>query len=275
MTSRRHLSSRLVALAAAGVLVLSAAACRRIEGSDGSSQQRKPPKETRLALVYGDSLLRQGLAYLDETFIEPGWRVEAEAFPGLALCDMVHWFAEDAPRKPDLVVISTSGNLGLGGGCAPKSANQFDLYTRDSRDVAAFWQAAGAQVLWVDPPHDHPGDHPIVPILQATAAEFGQHFAYTTLDLRALDGSWPLRVPCTEREKAEAHCDPDGLVQLHQSSQNAHLCPVEYEGLDSCPVYSGGLARWIDAIHAAARAVMDEIEAADRPDRSRGQAPDQ
>lgn len=212
-------------------------------------------------VVYGDSLMRQALDYLRSSFVVPGWRIEARAFPGVALCDIIgSWFDADAALDPSVVVIETSGNLGLGGGCTSSRDDQAEVYLRDSRWAAAFWQARGARVLWVDVPHTEPGDHPLVPILQDTAARFGQTFAFVTVALRGPDGSWPARVPCSEAERAAGGCELDGRVPARQSPSNAHLCPVDYPGLGSCPVYSGGIVRWIDAILAAARAEMSLVD---------------
>jgi len=237
----------------------------------GETAGRSVTPGHRTVVMYGDSLMRQALEYLRSSFVVPGWRIEARAFPGLALCDFArYWFDADAALAPSLVVIATSGNLGLGSGCSSSHDDQAAVYARDSTSAAAFWQARGARVLWVDVPHTDPVDHPLVPVLQNTASRFGQTFAVVTSALRAPDGSWPARLPCSAAERATAVCELDGRVPARQSPSNAHLCPVDYPDFGSCPVYSGGIVRWIDAIRAATRREMSLVEGSRRVQRSAG-----
>ena len=82
--------------------------------------------------------------------------------------------------------------------------------------------------------------------------------------LRGPYGKWSLRLPCSDEERKDGRCDPDGTVQVRRTEANSHLCPVDYEGIGSCPIYSGGVVRWVDGIVAAAHPMMDQIRAEHR-----------
>ena len=252
---------------AVAVVVASGLAITAFVGGLGASAPStdadSPTEPPSTVMVYGDSILAQAADYLHERLPEKGWRVQHHAFGGLALCDfMESWFDADLAQDPALVIIATNGNSGLGGGCSKDRGSQQQVYEEDATAVAKYWQDHGAQVLWTDTPNtEEYGDHPLVKVLNGVAQRFGQGFVRATDALRGPYGKWSLRLPCSERERKEAHCDSDGTVQVRRTESNSHLCPVAYEGPGSCPVYSGGVVRWVDGIVAAARPMMEQIRA--------------
>lgn len=251
----------VVASLALGLLV--APAVGPVAGPGAARAAREPGRTARpgLVAVYGDSALVQASSALTRRLERQGWRVQVNAFPGLALCDWMPDFDRVSRMLPTLVVFAMSGNVGLNGAeaCSSGRGERASVYATDMRLTAAWWRARDVPVLWVDAPSPPDvGDDVVVPIMERVAAEYDQAFARATTALRGRDGSWPLRIPCTRAERRDGHCDPDGTVQARRALDDFHPCPVtdprtEFTDWGRCPVYAGGIVRWVDGIAAATR----------------------
>jgi hypothetical protein len=208
-------------------------------------------------IVYGDSFVTQGAAYLASGITTPGWRVLIRQFPGTALCDFLpDMEGSDAGLNARVVVIAFVGNMITN--CTQGRGSQFAVYTADAATTAALWASRGVQVLWASPPGDvnlNPApDHPLTAIYQATATAHGQAFVNAGQTLRDVDGSWPPTLPCLTSEISGGQCPAGGRIQVRFSAANGHLCLVD-SGLNPCPVYSSGIVRWDGAIVSSTTAL--------------------
>jgi hypothetical protein len=199
-------------------------------------------------LLYGDSFVTESAAVLQRGLARRGWQVFVKSFPGTGLCDWLPTMQLDSRLPVRLVVIAFSGNVLF----TPCTTARSD--GPDTPIVADFWKQRGARVVWASAPGRAGSTQPSLNTdgFRSVAARLGQRFVDAGAAVRAADGTYPLTLPCLPSEKAAQGCR-NGMIAVRHSLDDGHLCPAVHKGLEPCPVYSSGIARWAGAILQAVR----------------------
>jgi hypothetical protein len=211
-----------------------------------------PPSAPGTIIIYGDSFLTQGQAYLSDNLTAPGWNVVIRQQAASAICNWIPTMQQDAVNVPNIRIVVMTFVGSMDPPCTQNRGTQTQVYTEDSTTVANFWKAQGVRVLWVGPPGPpgNPGSvgtDPLVPVYWNVAENLGQGYVDSGVDLETVDHLWPLSLPCEIFDYVAGQCGADGLVQIRYSAYDNHLCPVN-PGFNACQVYSSGIVRWGSAI---------------------------
>jgi hypothetical protein len=254
-------------LASVVALVVLAPACGGGSGGSGTGTSTSSKQGPRWALFYGDSLGYEALPMVKVLFAkEPGWRVDAHAYPGLSLCQQLDSLGAALDRvEPAVVTIETVGSnrspcmKDASGNPVPRGSDEYYRRIEQSfRDAFRLVTSKGAHVVLVLPPplataESQAIEERTAEIAQKVAGDFhGVSISSKARD--ALGGTtWSETLPCLPQETAPQGCR-DGRIVV-RGPDRLHFCPLAYSvtvpAQRGCPVYSSGALRLATAIVAA------------------------
>lgn len=211
-------------------------------------------------ILYGDSISFEARFQLaTDHLAHHGYRLTVKAFPGTAPCDWLSQIRADlrAPVKPRLIALEFYGNnftpcmndLAV---TDPAFLDKYEETLTKIRDAAV---SKKVPVYWITPPPLHPSSPNPDLHDEIKAIADGLDFNIVNAGNAVADGSgnWVEFLPCLASEGVPQGCF-GGVVKVRDND----LVHFYFDGAHD--QYSGGVARWSNALVKALPAYDEDAE---------------
>lgn len=210
-------------------------------------------EDSRVVVLYGDSLAYSARDYFSFTTSSRGWAPVVRTFGGTAPCDWMPQLETDLALRPAYVVFAFSGNSMTPCMVDPATGAQLagpavvDKYRADVTAMVALASAGGARPVVVGTPVAASGGGAALAVMDQQIVDATPGALYVDGgETIAPGGVYVPAMPCRSDEGAELGC-VDGMIRV-RNDDGVHFCPddpVSMEGRGvECPVYASGARRY-------------------------------